>query len=213
MSKLEWDKVGDRRYETGIDRGVLYMLDGRTIPWNGLTSVAENTDREVKSYYADGVKYLDRHIPGSFSAKLQAFTYPDELDELLGTSQFVPGVFIHDQRANPFHLSYRTHVGNDVDGIDHGYKLHILYNIMASLGSSAFDTVGENTAPKQFEWALTGTPSSMFGIRPTCHISIHSRSIDPGLLSSIEDLIYGTESINPVLPSLVDLLSQIEEVT
>jgi hypothetical protein len=211
MAELQWHQPGERRYETGVDRGVLYLSDGTAVPWNGLTSVTEGVSREVKSYFLDGIKYLDHHVPGSFSAKLQAFTYPDELDELLGTSRFAPGVFVHDQRTNLFNLSYRTLVGNDVEGTDHGYKLHILYNILAIPGDLGYETVGESFSALMFEWDLSGTPPQMFGVRPTCHISLHSRSIDSALLEAIEVLLYGSVSADPTLPSMVDLLKLIEE--
>ena len=122
MTALAWDRVGDRRYETGVDRGVLYLPDGTAVPWNGLTSVTETKSREVKSYFLDGVKFLDHYIPGTYEAKLSAFTYPDELEALLGSSEMAPGIVVYDQRANLFHLSYRTLIGNDIDGLDHGYQ-------------------------------------------------------------------------------------------
>lgn len=210
MTALEWDKVGDRRFETGVDRGVLHLPDGTAVPWNGITSVTENLEREVKSYYVDGIKYLDYQIPGAYSAKLQAFTYPDEFEELMGNAEFAPGVVLHDQRSSLFHLSYRTQVGNDLDGVDHGYKIHILYNILATPSSVGFNTQSNSPAPGVFEWSLSGTPSTMFGIRPTSHISINSRFVEPDVLQTIEAYLYGSDVIDPNLPSLVDLLGQVE---
>jgi len=209
MTALEWDKVGDRRYQTGIDRGVLYLREGGAVPWNGLTSVNEVKSREVKSYYLDGVKYLDHHIPGSYAATLSAFTYPDELDGLLGNPQYAPGVFLHDQSAKSFHLAYRTLVGNDTEGQEHGYKLHIVYNVLAVQADAAFETISDSVNFKPFDFNLTGTPATMFGIRPTSHISLDSRLIDEYLLTSIEELIYGTEDADPVLPDIVDLLAMV----
>lgn len=210
MTELVWDQAGERRYETGIDRGVLY-LPASVVPWNGLVSVTEDRSRDVKSYYIDGIKFLDRHIPGSYSSKLQAFTYPDELDELLGISEFAPGVQLHDQRTRLFHLTYRTGVGNDLVGLDHGYKIHILYNILANPSDVVFDSIGDKkTSIKPFEWNLSGTPQNVFGIRPTSHISLDSRRIDPDLLETVEGMIYGTSEDDPSLPDLVDLLALIE---
>jgi hypothetical protein len=207
MTTLTWDQVGSRRYETGIDRGVLYTLDGVAVPWNGLVSISENLEREVKSYYLDGVKYLDHQVVGAYAAKLGAYTYPDELDALLGQEEFAPGVVVHDQRAQMFHLSYRTRVGNDVDGIDHGYKIHIVYNILASPSSVDFGTLSNSAAAELFQWDLTGTPAQMFGVHPTSHISLHSRGIDPDTLLMLEELIYGTSETDPSLPGMVDLLA------
>jgi len=206
MTALVWDQAGQRYYETGIDRGVLYLPDGGAVPWNGLTSVTEALGREVKSYYIDGVKYLDHHVPGSYSAKLSAYTYPDELDFVIGRAQFAPGVILHDQRASSFHLSYRTKVGSDLDA-DLGYKVHILYNLLAIPADATFDSMSDSPSLKPFEWNLTGTPAQMFGIRPTSHISLDSRNIDPELLFEIESLIYGTPESAPALPSLIDLLA------
>lgn len=209
MTVLEWDKVGERFYETGLDRGVLFTRDGLAYAWNGLTNVSENSESEVKSYWMDGVKYLDRHIPGSYSAKLEAFTYPDVLDDLTGTANYVPGVYLHDQRAQIFHLSYRTGVGNDLSQ-ELGYKLHIIYNVMAVPSGAAFDTIGENVDPGKFSWDLTGTPPAIFGARPTSHIHLDSRYIDPDLLAEIETTLYGTEESNPALPPIADLLNFVD---
>ena len=210
MTALVWDQVGARRYETGVDRGVLYTPDGDAVPWNGLVAVTEDRDREIKEYYLDGVKYLDHFVPGSFKGSVQAFTYPDELDELMGTHEFVPGVFIHDQNVRMFDLCWRTGVGNDLEGMDYGYKIHILYNITASVGSVSHQTVGETTEPQTFEWKLSGTPASMWGIRPTSHISISSRHINPALLVTLEELLYGTEAVDAALPGIVELLAILE---
>jgi hypothetical protein len=202
--------VGERRFETGVDRGVLY-LPTTTVPWNGLISVNETLSREVKPYYIDGIKFLDHHVPGSYAAKLQAFTYPDELDDLIGTAEFAPGVFVHDQgQPKLFNLSYRTMVGNDLLGTDFGYKVHIIYNLLAVPNDTSMATLSESPSPQAFEWSLFGTPSQMFGIRPTSHISLESRTIDPALLSSIEELLYGSEDADPNLPGLVDLLAMVE---
>lgn len=209
MTALEWDKTGERFFQTGIDRGVLFTTDGVAVPWNGLTQITENTEREVKSYYMDGVKYLDHHVPGSYSAKLEAFTYPDVLDELTGTARYAPGVFLHDQQAKVFHISYRTGVGNDIDQ-NLGYKLHVIYNVMAISSSVSLGTIGETVEPAAFAWDLSGTPSQMFGARPTSHISLQAPVIDPDLLESIEVLLYGSADTDPALPSMVDLLTLIE---
>jgi hypothetical protein len=211
MTALVWDQAGERRYETGVDRGVLYPPNGVAVPWNGLISVNETVSREVKPYYIDGIKFLDHHVPGSYSAKLSAFTYPDEMDELIGTQEFVPGVFVHDQRSPKlFNLSYRTLVANDLEGLDHAYKIHILYNLMAVPGDATYSTNGESVEPMAFEWSIYGTPSQMFGIRPTSHISLDSRRIDPAMLETLEELLYGSEDSDPTLPNLVDLLLSIE---
>ena len=211
MTALVWDQVGERRFETGVDRGVLYMADGSAVPWNGLISINETLSREVKPYYVDGIKFLDHHVPGSYAAKLSPFTYPDELDDLIGTLEFAPGVFVHDQgQPKLFNLSYRTRVGNDLVGADHAYKIHIVYNLLAIPSDTTMSTLADSPSAQAFEWSLFGTPSQMFGIRPTSHISLESRTIDAALLVSIEELLYGSEDADPALPGLVDLLGMVE---
>lgn len=208
MTVLVWDQVGDRRYETGLDRGVLYLQNGTAIPWNGLTSINENRTREVKSFYTDGIKYLDHHTPGDYSANLTAYTYPDELDVLLGDSEYAPGVSVYDQRPQFFHLSYRTLIGNDLDP-DAGYKIHIVWNLLAVPADVQFSSGGAQVDPITFAWSLTATPLHMFGARPTSHISLNSLKMDAAKLTEVEALIYGTETDDPALPTLIDLLTLI----
>jgi|SRR4051794_6077739 len=210
MTALEWDKIGDRRYEMGVDRGVLFPPDGPAVPWNGLTAITETVGREVKSYYVDGTKYMDHHVPGSYSAKLAAFTYPEALETLLGMSEYAPGLFLHDQRTKLFHLSYRTLIGNDVDGTDHGYKVHIVYNIMAIPSDNTMSTLSNEISVNPFEWDLSGTPNVMFGVRPTAHISLDSRKTSPEILDAIELLLYGSVDVDPNLPLLADLLAMVD---
>jgi hypothetical protein len=211
MTALVWDQAGERRYETGIDRGVLYPPSEPAVPWNGLISVNETVSREVTPYFIDGVKFLDHYIPGTYAAKISAFTYPDEMNELVGTQEFVPGIFLHDQRsANLFNLSYRTKVGNDLEGMDHGYKIHILYNLLAVLNDTTMNTIAENVEAQTFEWTVSGVPSKRPGIRPTSHISLDSRRIDSTMLGNLEELLYGTVTTDPDLPDLVELLTLVE---
>lgn len=211
MTALEWDRVGDRRYETGIDRGVLYLLDGTAVPWNGLTSVTETRSREIKSYFIDGVKYLDHHIPGTYAAKVSAFTYPDELESLLGNLETTPGVVIYDQRASLFHLSYRTLIGNDLYGFDHGYKIHLVYNILAVPDDVEMASLSDNVDPAVFTWNLTGVPDPILGIRPTNHISLDSRKTNPEKLTELENMIYGSDDGDDAhLPPMIDILNLVE---
>lgn len=208
MTALVWDQVGERRYETGIDRGVLYPPNDNVVPWNGLISVNEVVSREVKPFYIDGIKFMDHHVPGSYSAKLAAFTYPDAMDSLVGTEEFAPGFFVHDQRSPQlFNLSYRTKVGNDLEGLEHGYKIHILYNLLAILSDTTMSTLADSVEPQSFEWSIYASPSPAIGFRPTSHISLDSRRIDPGKLASIEETIYGSADITPNLPRMVDFLA------
>jgi hypothetical protein len=213
MAPLEWDKVADRIFEAGVERGVLYPLTGPGVAWNGLVSINEKTQREVKEYYLDGIKFLDHFVPGSYSAQLQAFTYPAEFDEILGVHEFVSGVRLHDQRPGMFHLSYRTLVGDPLEGLDLGYKLHLVYNLTANPNDSGFSTLAGQSAANTFSWDISGIQTSMWGIRPTNHLSFDSRYTNPVILESLEDQLYGTAFAEPTMPDLVELLTEIEELT
>ncbi|MFL5660112.1 MAG: hypothetical protein ACJ8BW_02040 [Ktedonobacteraceae bacterium] len=173
-----------------------------------MVSVDETAGQEVNPFYIDGVKFLNHRVSGSYSGKVSAFTYPDELDDLLGMTEFVPGMFAHDQPASKFFdLSYRTMVGNDVEGFDHGYKIHILYNLIAALSDTTMSTVGDSVAPQTFEWSIYGTPPTATGIRPTSHISLDSRRLDPEMMTQLEESLYGSATQDPDLPILTELLA------
>jgi hypothetical protein len=202
MTALQWDQVGDRRFETGIDRGVLFLSDGRAIAWNGLTGIEDSTTRELQAHYLDGVKFLEREIIGDYSAKLKAFSYPEEFNEVLGVKQVHEGLYYHDQPSERFNLCYRTLVGNDIDGTDHGYRIHILYNVMAIPDAQSFSTLGESAQVTEFSWTLSGIPPATPGYRPTMHISIDSTQTDLPRLQDIEEMLYGTDSADPELPPL-----------
>jgi hypothetical protein len=210
MAKLQWDNIEDRTFEDGVDRGVLYPLDGPGVAWNGIVSVNEKTSREIKSYYLDGIKFLDHYVPGAYAAQLSAFTYPDEFDKILGTTEFAAGVRVHDQRAGMFHLSYRTLIGDPLDGLDLGYKLHLIYNLTANPSDVTFNSQARQATPNTFQWDISGVQTSMWGIRPANHLSFDSRHTDPAILESVEEQLYGTADTDPAMPDLVQLLTDIE---
>lgn len=204
--QLVWDKVDERRYETGIEHGVIYPIGGSAIVWNGLVSVAETKSRESKVYYQDGIKVLERLIAPSYSAKISAFTYPDVLDELAGNLKLAPGVDLHEQREGQFHLSYRTRIGSMVDGLDHGYKLHLLYNLVVNPDDTTHDTVSDSPGVSTFGWTVSSV-HTLWGARPVNHISIDSTSVDPARLTEIENELYGTAGTEPGIPDLITLLN------
>lgn len=210
MTALTWDQVGDRLYETGIDRGVLFLHDGRSVAWNGLRGVEEQNERSLQEYYIDGVKYLQTQILGDYSAKLKAFTYPEEFDEVNGVVEVVEGLSYHDQPPKSFNLVYRTRIGNDVDGVDHGYRIHILYNVMAIPDPTGYESVQETVSPIEFSWSLSAVPSVIAGHRPTAHISIDSRNTDPLRLDAIERTLYGSDTSEPFLPPMADFTTFFE---
>lgn len=206
MTVLEWDKVGERIYQSGIDRGVLYLKDGTVVPWNGLTSVDDNTNSELTSYYLDGVKILDHVTPGEFEGVLSAFTYPEEFDRVLGIASIGEGLSFYEQPTKSFNLTYRTKIHSDLDE-DYGYKIHLLYNLRATSESQKFETLNDQGNPSQFSWRLTGTPPilTIDGARPTVHVVIDSVNTRADRLESIENTLYGTPTNNPRFPSILEV--------
>lgn len=207
MTKLKWDETGTRRFETGVDRGVLYKTDGIGVPWNGLTSVEEDPgDVTITSYYTDGVKYLDIKSLSNFAARLNAFTYPDEFLKFDGIVSLSHGLLVGDQPVRDrFGLSWRTRVGNDLDGPNHGYKIHIAYNLIATQSSKNYQTISDEVDPIEFSWDITGVPPVVSGFRPTAHITIDSTAIDASILAEIEDILYGTITDEPRIPTISEL--------
>jgi hypothetical protein len=213
MTVLEWDQVGDRIYQTGVDRGVLYLKDGTVVPWNGLTSVEDGTSSELTSYYLDGVKILDHVTPGDYQGKLSAYTYPEEFDSVLGISSFGPGLSVYEQPAKSFNLSYRTRIGNDQDP-DFGYKIHLLYNLKATPDSQTFESLQDQVVPGEFSWSLTGAPTiyTIDGVKPAVHISVDSRTTEPGLLETLEGILYGHGVTLPRFPTMLEIRLMFGEV-
>lgn len=207
MTALVWDQAGDRLYETGLDRGVLFLPEGGGVAWNGLISVEEENTSSVQPVYFDGVKFNDIVTVEDFAATLKAYTYPDEFLRFEGILEDQRGVLVTAQPTQRFHLTYRTLVGNDLDGEAHGYKIHVLYNLTAIPANKEYRTMGIDSEPVEFEWALTAIPEEIEGFRPTAHIIIDTRRVDPLLVQDVEELLYGDEENDPRLPSLKGLSS------
>lgn len=206
MAVLEWDQVEDRIYQTGVDRGVLYLQDGKVAVWNGLIGVEESPNSELKSFFLEGVKYLENLTPSDFIGKLKAYTYPDEFNEVNGIADVAPGLSYHEQPPKSFNLSYRTRVGNALEGEEYGYKIHILYNLLATPDVLAYSTLTDSgIQPIQFGWTLTGTPPRIDRRRPTVHISIDSRTTPPQIMQLLESQLYGTEKTSPSLPPITEV--------
>ena len=206
MATLVWDKPGEHVYQSGVDKGVLYLQDGTVVVWNGLTGVEESSDTELKAFYLEGIKYLQNLAPGDFSAKLKAFTYPSEFDSVNGVAAFAPGLVFYNQPAKSFNLSYQTKIGDDVNGQDHGYKIHLLYNVLANPDSAAFTTLNDSgISPVEFSWTLTGIPVGIEKFRPTVHVAIDSTKTPPDILKAILAKLYGTETTNPSFPTIFDI--------
>lgn len=201
MAKLKWDQTGERVYETGVDRGVLYVYDtegskyGTGVAWNGLTAVNETpSGAESNPQYADNIKYLDLYSAEEFGATIEAFTYPAEFEECDGSAELVKGVTIGMQNRKMFGFSYRTMIGNDTEGTDHGYKLHLVYGAKASPSEKSRSTVNDSPEAVAFSWEVTTTPVNVEGFKPTAHLVIDSTKADPTKLKALEDKLYGDDS-------------------
>ena len=199
--KITWDKSGERYYETGVKRGVLYVMDkgayGNGVAWNGLTAVTESpSGAEASPMYADDIKYLNLYSAEEFAATVEAYTYPDEFAECDGSAEIAPGVTIGQQKRKTFGLSYRTAFGNDVDGTDHGYKLHLIYGCLAAPSEKAYATINDNPEAITFSWEVTTTPVSVKGFKPTSQITIDSTKVEPTKLTALENILYGTDAEN-----------------
>jgi hypothetical protein len=206
MSKLSWDVIGERLYETGVDRGVLYPQgEGGTYPlgvaWNGLTAVTESpSGAEATPLYADNIKYLNLMSAEDFGATIEAYMYPDEFAQCDGSASIATGVVIGQQPRKAFGLSYRTLLGNDVANNDYGYKLHLIYGALAAPSEKAYATVNDSPEAITFSWEITTTPVNVTGYKPTACVTIDSTKVDKEKLASLEAILYGTESEEPRLP-------------
>lgn len=196
--KLEWDKSGEHLFETGVDRGVLYpqAADGtypKGVAWNGLTSVSESpSGAEATALWADNIKYLNLYSAEEFGATVEAYTYPDEFAELDGSAEIAPGAMIGQQNRKAFGLCYRTVLGNDIQGNDYGYKIHIIYGAQASPSEKSYETINDSPDAITFSWELNTTPVPVAGHKPTASIVIDSTKCDPDKLAALEEILYGT---------------------
>ena len=199
MSRITWDTVGERYYETGVKMGVLYPIqaDGKYnkgVAWNGLTAVTESpSGAEATALYADDIKYLNLMSNEEFGATIEAYTYPEEFAECDGSSALSVGVMIGQQKRKTFGLCYRTVIGNDVDGSDYGYKLHLIYGCLASPSEKAYATINDSPEAITFSWEVSTTPVSVTGFKPTSQLTIDSTKVDPLKLKSLEDILYGKD--------------------
>lgn len=194
---VEWDATGEHLYETGIDRGMLYPINASGaytpgVAWNGLTAVTESpSGAEATKLYADNIKYLNLYSAEEFGATIEAYTYPKEFEACDGSADIATGVAIGQQSRKTFGLAYRTKIGNDVDGNDHGYKIHLIYGCMASPSEKAFQTINDSPEAITFSWEVSTTPVNVTGFKPTASITIDSTKVDADKLAAFEKTIYG----------------------
>ena len=214
MTKLNWDVQGERYYETGVSKGVLYPFKegkySKGVAWNGLTAVNENpSGAEPTPLYADNIKYLNLLSNEEFAATVEAYTYPDEFAECDGSAELAVGVSVGQQKRIPFGLSYVTKLGNDTDGQDHGYKIHLIYGALAKPTQKNYATINDNPEAITFSWELSTTPVAVPNMRPTACITIDSTKVEAGKLKKIEDKLYGTETEEATLPTPTELAALI----
>jgi len=207
MPILVWDKAGDKVYESGVDRGVLYLPDGSAVPWNGLTSVIESFNKDTSPIYFDGMKISDLVSLGEFSATMKALTYPDEFVAIEGSVPIRSGVFATSQKPQMFGLCYRTDIGNDLAGAKAGYKIHIVYNVTAIPSDTTYSTGTGDTNLSEFEWKISAVPEEVPNLRPTAHFVINSLETDPWLLAELEAILYGDTFADAALIPMADLVS------
>jgi hypothetical protein len=206
MATLVWDQSGQRTYETGVDHGVLYIPDQfgaytTGFAWNGLTTVTESpAGGEANAQYADNIKYLNLYSAEEFGATIEAFTYPDEFAPFDGLGVPSQGVTIGQQSRKAFGLSYRTKMGNDLEGDDYGYKLHLIYGATASPSEKAYATINDSPEAITFSWEVATVPTSVMGFKPTSIITVNSAEVSSADLAQLEGLLYGTAGTDPSLP-------------
>lgn len=223
MSRIVWDKTGERLYETGTDRGVLYpALDtvtdqtkpyGAGVPWNGLTAVNENpSGAEPTALWADNIKYLNLMSAETFGCTIEAYTYPEEFEACDGSRSVATGVTIGQQPRKMFGFCYRTLVGNDQKSNDYGYKLHLVYGCLASPSAKNYQTVNDSPEAITFSWEVSTTPVEVTGFKPTATLVIDSTKTDSAKLTSLEDILYGSDgtgSADPRLPLPAEVIQKI----
>lgn len=218
MPKLLWDQTGQRLYETGVNKGVLYPqastgLYPKGVAWNGLTAVTESpSGAEATPLYADNIKYLNLMSAEEFGATIEAYMYPDEFAVCNGEAELTAGVSIGQQARTSFGLSYQTIVGNDVDSNAHGYKIHLIYGALAAPSEKAYATVNDSPEAITFSWEVTTTPVEVSGFKPTATLVIDSTKVEAEKMAAIEAILYGSESEDARLPLPDEVLSIINGI-
>lgn len=216
MSVLKWDQDTQRLYETGVEKGVLYVKEddgayGTGVAWNGLTGVTESpSGAEPTALYANNKKYLNLMSAEEFGGTIEAYTYPDEFAACNGEKELVPGVTIGQQSRKEFGFCYKTLIGNDAQGDSYGYKLHIVYNCLVSPSEKAYETVNESPNANEMSWEFTTTPVQVEGGKPTAIVVINSKKVDATKLAALEAKLYGSENEEPTLPTIDEIAEMLK---
>ena len=216
MSKLVWDAIGERYYETGVKNGVLYVMNGATygtgVAWNGLTAVTESpSGAEATPLYADDIKYLNLISNEEFGGTIEAYTYPDEFKACNGEAELATGIVLGQQPRKAFGFCYRTVLGNDTEENDHGYKLHLVYNAKAATSEKAYATINDSPEAITFSWEFTTTPIEVAGFKPTSIVTIDSTKVAPEKLALLEAKLYGSDDQEPTLPLPTEIVTLLAE--
>lgn len=204
--KLEWDKTGERLYETGVEQCALYVQsDTGTYPkgvaWNGISEIDENpSGAEESAVFADNMKYLSLYSAENMGGTINAYTYPDEFGECIGESELTKGAYIGQQTRKAFGLAYKTKIGNDVKADAYGYKLHLVYGARASVSEKTYNTINDSPEAMSLSWEYSTTPVNVTGHNPTAIITIDSTKCDPTKLAALETILYGSENADARLP-------------
>lgn len=223
MTALQWDKTGERLYETGVDHGVLYQINGSGdyvagVAWNGLTTVTESpSGAESNKQYADNIEYLNLISKEQFAATIEAFMYPPEFGQNDGTAAPAAGVSVSQQRRKTFGFCWRTRLGNDIEGVDYGYKLHLAWGCLASPSEKAYATINDSPEAINFSWEVSSTPVGVGVVggteyAPTAKMTIDSTEVDPAKLAALELVLYGTTGVDPALPLPEDVITMMTTV-
>lgn len=214
MSALTWDAVGERIFETGVDHGVLYKPNPSGVydtgfAWNGLTAITESpAGAESNPQFADNIVYVNLLSAETYSATIEALTYPDEFAEHDGVAEPEPGVFVGQQTRKPFGLSYRTKIGNDIEGSDYGFKLHLVWGCLAAPSEKAHNTVNDSPEVTAFSWDVSTTPvSAGVDLKPTAQLTIDSTKVDSGSLAALMLVLYGDTGVDPALPTPEEVIA------
>lgn len=221
MAKITWDDTGDRLYETGVKNVVLYPMGSngayeQGVAWNGVTAITESpSGAEAEALYADDIKYLELRSREEFGATIEAYTYPDEFAACDGSAELIKGVKIGQQPRKTFGLCYKTTVGNDTEGEEHGYKIHLVYGCKAAPSEKAYATINDSPEAITFSWEVTTTPVEVANHKPTAHVEFDSTVLTKNQMEAIEKLLYGSdqESDKPTLPLPSAILTALQEVT
>lgn len=211
MAKIIWDDVGQKVYEAGVNHGVFYNEEGLGVPWNGLVSIDEDIQDESEPVYFDGVKVDEIVTVGGFFGTMTAFTYPDEFQVCQGIAEHVYGYQLPEQPYSRFGLSYQTGVGSDSLALGTNYKIHILYNVTAVPSQRGYQTISDDVEAIEFEWDISALPEEIPNYRPTSHLIFDSRKMNPTVMTKIQELIYGTDLVDPYLPPMGRFLKMISD--